>query len=92
MSSRGGLFVRHRLVLAGCMAAACAVAASAPLAWGTTMATVRVNATQGVAGVPAAAIGINGSVYDRHLTDPAVPSLLRAAGVTMIRFPGRQPA
>jgi hypothetical protein len=52
------------------------------------MATVQVNATQGLAGVPAAAIGINGSVYDRHLTDPAVPGLLRAAGVTMIRFPG----
>jgi hypothetical protein len=93
MSRQGGSGVRRGWVLVGCAAVVCA-AATAPAAWGTTApaatgtATVNVNTAQRLATVPAAALGINGSVYDGDLTDTAVPGLLHTAGVTMIRFPG----
>ncbi|NUR63043.1 MAG: alpha-L-arabinofuranosidase, partial [Catenulispora sp.] len=50
--------------------------------------SVSVNAGQPVATVPAAALGINGSVYDAALTGVAVPGLLKSAGTGLIRFPG----
>jgi hypothetical protein len=50
--------------------------------------TVSVNAGSALATVPATAIGTNGSVYDRALTDAAVPGLLSSAGVSLVRFPG----
>jgi len=34
------------------------------------------------------AMGIHTSVYDSHLMDPAIPSLLRATAVTTLRYPG----
>ena len=62
---------------------------SAPVASATAgTATVTVNAMQRLATVPPAAIGVNGAVYDADLTDAVVPGMLRAAGVSMIRFPG----
>ena len=38
--------------------------------------------------VPPTAIGLNASTYDANLTDPAVPGLLRNAGISLMRFPG----
>jgi hypothetical protein len=38
--------------------------------------------------VPAQALGINTATWDDALLDPAVPDLLRRAGITMLRFPG----
>ncbi|NUP53450.1 MAG: alpha-L-arabinofuranosidase [Catenulispora sp.] len=80
------------------MAASLAVVLSALGAWARMVpsasaatgvaASVSVNAAQSVATVPAAALGINGSVYDANLTDAAVPGLLKAAGTSLIRFPG----
>ena len=66
---------------------------SAPVASATagdpaSTATVTVHATQRLATVPPAAIGVNSAVYDTDLTDAVVPGMLRAAGVGMIRFPG----
>ncbi len=38
--------------------------------------------------VPATAFGVNTAVWDPHLLDKPVPSLLRRAGVSLLRFPG----
>ncbi len=38
--------------------------------------------------VPAAAVGVNAAVWDPRLLDRPVPSLLRRAGVSLLRFPG----
>ncbi len=38
--------------------------------------------------VPATAFGVNTAVWDRRLLDTPVPSLLRRAGVSLLRFPG----
>ncbi|MCL6446118.1 MAG: hypothetical protein K6T83_22185 [Alicyclobacillus sp.] len=38
--------------------------------------------------VPSTAIGVNDAVWDPDLLDAAVPSLLKNAGVKMMRFPG----
>ena len=54
----------------------------------TVAATVSVNAATRLATIPTTAIGINGSTYDGDLVDAAVPGLLNAAGVSVIRFPG----
>ena len=34
------------------------------------------------------AMGIHTSVYDNHLMDPSIPSLLRATAITTLRYPG----
>jgi hypothetical protein len=75
-----------------------AVAAVAAVAWvaglpGTagatgTAAAVHVAAGDTLARVPATGIGLNASMYDGHVTDAAVPGLLRGAGVGLMRFPG----
>lgn len=52
----------------------------------TDQVTVRPN--QVVATVPATAVGINTATWDSALTTPAVPGLLRQAGVRVMRFPG----
>ncbi|WP_152628096.1 cellulose binding domain-containing protein [Streptacidiphilus neutrinimicus] len=87
----------RRLRLPAALATAALVAAaplwsSAPSAgavtFAATAATVRVNAAQSVATVPATAIGTNASVYDSKLSDAAVPGLLKQAGVGLVRFPG----
>jgi len=38
--------------------------------------------------VPAIAFGVNTAAWDPHLLDKPVPSLLRRAGVSLLRFPG----
>ncbi len=48
--------------------------------------TVDVNAPLGV--IPSTAIGLNASAYDGNLLDPVVPSLIRDAGVRIMRYPG----
>lgn len=49
---------------------------------------VQVNPVELGHSVAPTAFGIHGSVYDNALHDPAVPDLLRAAGITLIRWPG----
>jgi hypothetical protein len=38
--------------------------------------------------VPQTAVGVNTAVWDSNLLDPSIPSLLKAAGVRVLRFPG----
>ncbi|HEX3649294.1 MAG TPA: hypothetical protein VHV49_12770, partial [Pseudonocardiaceae bacterium] len=73
-------------LLAVATTAAVATAATTPNV--TTAATVTVNATTGEGTVPSTGLGANTAVYDGFLTDPALPSLLSAAGVKALRYPG----
>ncbi len=49
---------------------------------------VTVDARRALGTIPATAFGLNATVWDNHLLDAAVPSVLRQAGVTVLRFPG----
>jgi hypothetical protein len=51
-------------------------------------ASVTVNAASGLGAVPATALGVNTAVWDGLLLDTSVPTLLKRAGVTTLRFPG----
>src|SRR5580692_10109849 len=51
-------------------------------------ASVTVNATASIGSVPAHGIGVNTAVYDSDMNDAAIPPLLKAAGVTAMRYPG----
>jgi hypothetical protein len=80
---RGYLIVAAALLgLSG----AASVVAPAP-AWAAT-ANVTVNATSGLGTVPAHGIGLNTAVYDGDMNDAAIAPLLKAAGVTAMRYPG----
>lgn len=86
------------LAVAGSFAAAGAGASTAPPAPGSGSAgaagpagpagQISVSPGSALATVPGTAIGINASTYDASLLDPKVPSLLRGAGVGLIRLPG----
>src|SRR5579884_2992455 len=54
----------------------------------TGAAQIAVNADKALATIPESAFGINTAVWDNNLLDPAVPDVLRKAGVTMLRYPG----
>jgi len=62
------------------------------LATGSTAAgvtdTVTVNATAGLGTIPSNAVGLNTAVYDSHMNDPAIPGLVKAAGIDALRYPG----
>ena len=51
-------------------------------------ATVRVNTTLTRGTVPPYGLGIDTAVYDGAMSDSAVPSLLKAAGFNVMRYPG----
>ena len=51
-------------------------------------ASVTVNAGAGLSPVPSGAIGLNTAVFDGGMTDPAIPGLLKAAGINALRYPG----
>ena len=53
-----------------------------------TPATVTVNARAGLAAMPATGLGVNDAIWDQELGTNAVADLLKAAGVTMRRYPG----
>jgi len=50
--------------------------------------TVTVDARRTLGTISATALGLNTTVWDNHLRDADVPSVLRQAGVTVLRFPG----
>ncbi|SEG68107.1 Cellulose binding domain-containing protein [Actinacidiphila yanglinensis] len=54
----------------------------------TGTAAVTVAAGTDLATVPSTAVGLNASTYDTHVTDSAVPGLVKDAGVGLMRFPG----
>ena len=51
-------------------------------------ATVSVNATAGLGAIPSGAIGLNTAVYDQYMNDGTIPSLVKAAGIDAMRYPG----
>jgi hypothetical protein len=71
------------LSLVGTGIAAPGVSAQVPAGVSVTVSTANTLAT-----VPGTAIGLNTSTYDRNMTDPMVPQLLRHAGVALLRYPG----
>ncbi|GMA56406.1 hypothetical protein GCM10025858_09090 [Alicyclobacillus sacchari] len=66
------------------------VIANADMTTSNASSTVRVtvNAAATLGTIPSTALGVNTAVWDGHLLDAAVPSLLRGIGATMLRFPG----
>ncbi|WNM39475.1 cellulose binding domain-containing protein [Micromonospora halotolerans] len=76
-------------------AASLLLALAAPAAVGPPAAgaaadpvTVTVNARAGLATVPDTALGVNHAIWDEQLGSTETSDLLRAAGVTMLRYPG----
>src|SRR5579875_316464 len=76
------------LAVAGSFAAGGAGAASAAVPGGGPAEHISVSPGSALATVPGTAVGINASTYDGSLLDAKVPSLLRGAGVSLIRLPG----
>jgi hypothetical protein len=76
------------LAVAGSFAAGSGGAARASTAGGDPAEQISVSPGSALAMVPGTAIGINASTYDGSLLDAKVPSLLRSAGVSLIRLPG----
>lgn len=50
--------------------------------------SVTVNASAGLGAIPGNAIGLNTAVYDGHMNDAVMPDLIKAAGITALRYPG----
>jgi len=50
--------------------------------------SVTVNATAGLGAIPSGAIGLNTAVYDQYMNDSTIPSLVKAAGIDAMRYPG----
>ncbi|PSR20088.1 MAG: cellulose-binding protein [Sulfobacillus acidophilus] len=51
-------------------------------------AVITVNAAHSMGIIPATAFGLNTEVWDKDLTSPAIPALLRRIGVGVLRYPG----
>jgi hypothetical protein len=51
-------------------------------------ATVTVDARAGLGTIPGTAYGINAAVWDAHMNDPAVGTLMREANIGLVRYPG----
>jgi hypothetical protein len=72
----------------GLAAGTAGIAGVTPAGAATLTANVTVNATSGLGTVPAHGIGLNTAVYDGDMNDSAIPPLLKAAGITALRYPG----
>jgi Glycosyl hydrolase family 79, N-terminal domain len=71
------------LLLAGALATGLGGTAAA-----SNAVQVTVNAQSSLGKIPETAFGLNTAVWDSHLLDPGLPSLLHQAGTTLLRFPG----
>jgi hypothetical protein len=71
-----------------CCALALLIATGPITALAQTTSTVTVNAANSLAVIPATGVGLNTAVWDANLLDSDVPSLLSAAGIGALRFPG----
>ncbi len=63
---------------------ACAGTSASPKA----AAQVAIDMQASLGEIPQTAFGLNTAVWDSNLLDPALPSLLRQAGTTVLRYPG----
>jgi Cellulose binding domain/Fibronectin type III domain len=90
MWSRGHPVRRGLAAAAGAALAAAALAGTAAQQAGAATLTdsVTVNATSGLGTIPSDAIGLGAAVYDGYMNDSPIPSLLKAAGIDALRYPG----
>src|SRR5215471_18302593 len=82
---------RQILVVLSAMAAAGAVFAGPAIQQATAQTltdSVTVNATSKLGTIPSDAIGLNTAVYDGYMNDTPISGLLKAAGVSAMRYPG----
>ncbi|MCC9306534.1 cellulose-binding protein [Kitasatospora sp. RB6PN24] len=81
----------RRRIAAGAVAALLAGAGAGALAPGASAAptvAVTVDAGAALGTVPSGAVGLNTAVYDTYMNDSSAASLMKAAGVRQLRFPG----
>ena len=81
----------RRRIVAGLVAALVAATGAGALALGASAAptvAVTVDAGSALGTVPSTGVGLNTAVYDAYLTDATATSLMRAAGVRQLRYPG----
>ncbi|GAA3762309.1 cellulose binding domain-containing protein [Salinactinospora qingdaonensis] len=77
--------------MAGALATAAAVAGQSPAAADPVEEApveVQVNANLGLGTIDEAAFGVNHAIWDAHMNDPEVTSLLDDAGIKVMRYPG----
>jgi hypothetical protein len=86
--SRGSRWLPLVTVLTAVMGVVAYPASATPAAPAATAAAVTVNAGAGVGAVPANGVGLNTAVYDGHMNDAVIPGLVKAAGITALRYPG----
>ncbi|NEA67280.1 LPXTG cell wall anchor domain-containing protein [Streptomyces sp. SID12488] len=70
------------------LAASAGVGALAPSAVAAPTVDISVNAGTSLGTVPSSGVGLNTGVGDEHMGDVKVSSLMKAAGVRQLRFPG----
>lgn len=70
------------------LAASAGVGALAPSAGAASTVGIRVDAGTSLGTVPSSGAGLNTGVGDEHMGDAKVSSLMKAAGVRQLRFPG----
>jgi len=68
--------------------AAASPASQAAAAPHDVSSAVGVNATSGLGAIPSGAVGLNTAVYDQYMNDSTIPSLVKAAGIDAMRYPG----
>ncbi|MFF4504214.1 LPXTG cell wall anchor domain-containing protein [Streptomyces sp. NPDC001401] len=81
----------RRRIVAGAVAALVSVAGAGSLALSAHAApavAVTVDAGTSLGTVPSTGVGLNTAVYDTYMNDPSAASLMKAAGVRQLRFPG----
>ncbi|WP_370266028.1 LPXTG cell wall anchor domain-containing protein [Streptomyces sp. V4I8] len=81
--------LRHLVVGAvAVLAASAGVGALAPSAGAAPTVGIRVDAGTSVGTVPSSGVGLNTGYGDEHMGDAKVTSLMKAAGVRQLRYPG----
>ncbi|MFI2201800.1 cellulose-binding protein [Streptomyces sp. NPDC020192] len=81
----------RRRMVAGAVAALVAGVGAGALALSAGAAptvAVTVDAGTSLGTVPSTGVGLNTAVYDTYMNDPSAASLMKAAGVRQLRFPG----
>ena len=81
----------RRRIVAGAVAALVAGAGAGVLALSANAAPavgITVDAGTSLGTVPSTGVGLNTAVYDPHMNDTTASSLMKAAGVRQLRYPG----
>ncbi len=83
-----GLAVAVAVAVPSASASPATAPASTAAPAATNSVAVSVNATTGLGTVPSNGVGLNTAVYDGYMNDAAAPSLIKAAGINALRYPG----